>query len=105
AGHDWGEPERFVSRGEELLTALATIEIPRVVFTKAPRRYARRVIEYLGLDEQFHQVIDLEFHNYHGKPFREAYERVVEHLGVRAEECVLVEDTLRNLRIAKEMGM
>ena len=50
-------------------------------------------------------VIDLEFHDYNGKPFREAYERVVAHLGVRAEECVLVEDTLRNLRVARQMGM
>jgi FMN phosphatase YigB (HAD superfamily) len=62
-------------------------------------------MECLGLDEHFHVVIDLEFHDYNGKPFREAYERVISHLQVRPEECVLVEDTPRNLSMAKELGM
>jgi putative hydrolase of the HAD superfamily len=105
AVHDSVPLERFLTRDEELLAALAAIEIDKVVFTNAPRVYARRVMECLGLDHHFHMVIDLEFHNYNGKPFREAYERVVAHLKVRPEECVLVEDTLRNLRAAKELGM
>jgi len=105
AVHDDVPLERFLTRDEELLTALAAIEIDKVVFTNAPREYARRVMACLGLDPHFRMVIDLEFHDYNGKPFREAYERVVAHLGVRAEECVLVEDTLRNLRVARQMGM
>lgn len=105
AVHDAVELERFLTRDEELLAALAAIEIDKVVFTNAPRAYARRVIECLGLDEHFRLVIDLEFHDYNGKPFREAYERVVAHLDVDPVECVLVEDTLRNLRAAKELGM
>src|SRR6266852_6294543 len=96
---------QFLNRDEELLAALAAIEIEKVVFTNAPREYARRVMQCLGLDSHFRVVIDLEFHEYTGKPFREAYERVVAHLEVRPEECVLVEDTLRNLRAAKELGM
>jgi putative hydrolase of the HAD superfamily len=105
AVHDAVELDRYLTRDEELLAALAAIEIEKVVFTNAPREYARRVMECLGLDEHFHLVIDLEFHNYNGKPFREAYERVVQHLNVEPGECVLVEDTLRNLQVAKEMGM
>jgi putative hydrolase of the HAD superfamily len=105
AVHDAVQLDRFLTRDEELLAALAAIEIDKVIFTNAPRVYARRVIECLGLDEHFRVVIDLEFHDYNGKPFREAYERVTTHLGLRPEECVLVEDTLRNLRVAKELGM
>jgi putative hydrolase of the HAD superfamily len=105
AVHDAVELEKFLTRDEELLAALAAIEIDKVVFTNAPREYARRVMECLGLDEHFHVVIDLEFHDYNGKPFREAYERVIDHLRARPEECVLVEDTPRNLSMAKELGM
>jgi putative hydrolase of the HAD superfamily len=105
AVHNAVELERFLTRDEELLAALAAIEIDKVVFTNAPREYARRVIECLGMDEHFRLVIDLEFHDYNGKPFREAYERVVAHLNVRPAECVLVEDTPRNLRVARELGM
>jgi putative hydrolase of the HAD superfamily len=105
AVHDAVELEGFLTLDEELLAALAAIEIDKVIFTNAPREYARRVIECLGLDEHFRLVIDLEFHNYNGKPFREAYERVMAYLDVQPAECVLVEDTLRNLRVAKELGM
>jgi putative hydrolase of the HAD superfamily len=105
AVHDNVELEQFLTRDEALLAALTAIEIEKVVFTNAPGEYARRVMACLGLDEHFRHVIDLEFHNYHGKPFREAYERVIAHLDVIAEECLLVEDTYRNLRAAKELGM
>ena len=105
AVHDAVQLDRYLTRDEELLATLGAIEIQKVVFTNAPREYARRVMECLGLDEHFRIIIDLEFHNYNGKPFREAYERVVRHLNVKPEECVLVEDTLRNLQVAKEMGM
>lgn len=105
AVHDAVPLEQYLTRDEELLAALAAIEIDKVVFTNAPREYARRVMECLGLDGHFRMVIDLEFHDYNGKPFREAYERVTAHLGVDPAECVLVEDTPRNLRVAKELGM
>jgi putative hydrolase of the HAD superfamily len=105
AVHDSVPIERFLTRDEELLTALASIEIDKVIFTNAPREYARRVIEHLGLDAHFRVVIDLEFHDYTGKPFREADQRVIDHLQVRAEEGVLVEDTPRNLVVAKDLGL
>ncbi len=105
AVHDAVELERFLTPDEALLAALAVIEIDKVVFTNAPREYARRVMECLRLDVHFRMVIDLEFHDYTGKPFREAYVRVCAHLQVRPEECVLVEDTLRNLQVAKALGM
>ena len=105
AVHDAVPIERFLTRDEELLAALASIEIDKVIFTNAPREYARRAIQHLGLDTHFRVVIDLEFHDYTGKPFRAAYERVINHLRVNAEECVLVEDTPRNLIVAKELGM
>src|SRR5438034_7370254 len=71
AVHDAVPIEQFLTRDAELLTALASIEIDKVIFTNAPREYARRVIECLGLDAHFRVVIDLEFHDYTAKPFRE----------------------------------
>lgn len=103
--HDDVPLERFLTRDLELLAALTAIEIDKVIFTNAPGAYARRVMRCLGLDAHFRRVIDLEFHDYRGKPFREAYERVVSYLRLRPEECVLVDDTLRNLRAARELGM
>jgi putative hydrolase of the HAD superfamily len=42
---------------------------------------------------------------YESKPDTSAYRRICELLGVRPEECLLVEDNVRNLRPAKALGM
>jgi putative hydrolase of the HAD superfamily len=103
--HDHVPMEEHLSVDEELLAVLAAIEVPKVVFTNAPRSWARRALQAMGLAEQFHHVCDLEFMEYHAKPAPEAFRRVLEHLGRRAEECLLLEDTPRNLVAAKELGM
>jgi putative hydrolase of the HAD superfamily len=43
--------------------------------------------------------------NYERKPQPRAYQRICEMLGVRPTECLLVEDNVRNLRPAKDLGM
>jgi putative hydrolase of the HAD superfamily len=103
--HDPIAMEEHLSVDEELLAALAVIEVEKVVFTNAPGRWANRVLAAMGLTDHFRRVCDLEFLEYEAKPSPEAFQRVLAHLGRRAEECVLVEDTLRNLAAAKELGM
>lgn len=103
--HDFVPLEEHLSIDEELLSVLPTIELERVIFTNGPRRWARRVLEFLRLASHFQEVCDLEFMEYRPKPLPEAYHRVLAHLGRRAEECVLADDTPRNLAAAKELGM
>jgi putative hydrolase of the HAD superfamily len=103
--HDPVVMEEHLSVDEELLAALAVIEVEKVVFTNSPGRWASRVLATMGLTDQFRRVCDLEFLEYEAKPSPEAFRRVLNHLGRRAEECVLVEDTLRNLAAAKALGM
>lgn len=34
-----------------------------------------------------------------------AFQKVLDHIGVKAEDCVMFEDSLRNTKQAKAMGM
>jgi putative hydrolase of the HAD superfamily len=43
--------------------------------------------------------------DYESKPQPGAYRRICQLLRVRPEECVLVEDNMRNLHPAKALGM
>jgi putative hydrolase of the HAD superfamily len=43
--------------------------------------------------------------NYQNKPRPEAYRCVLDILGAKPEECLLVEDSVRNLKPAKELGI
>jgi len=42
---------------------------------------------------------------YECKPARAAYEHVLSALKVRGDECILVEDSARNLKSARELGI
>ena len=43
--------------------------------------------------------------NFVSKPDPRAYERILDLIGARGDECVLIEDNARNLRPAKALGM
>ncbi|GGC88104.1 pyrimidine 5'-nucleotidase [Undibacterium terreum] len=81
----------------------------KILLTNAPRKYARDVVGHLGLHRHFAEHIPIEDMRVHGrlspKPSRQYLRKLVARLGVRAGNCVLVEDTVANLRAAKQIGM
>jgi beta-phosphoglucomutase-like phosphatase (HAD superfamily) len=59
----------------------------------------------LGIRHRFARIVDVRDLDYESKPQPAAYRRICAILGVRPEECVLVEDNVRNLQPAKAQGM
>jgi len=97
--HDYIRPNPDLDR------ALASLPQQKVVFTNASREHARRVLDVLGVGHHFDRIVDVRDVDFESKPRLTAYHRVCELLDLRPEECVLVEDNVRNLRPAKELGM
>ncbi len=84
---------------------LASISLTRVIVTNASREHALGVLNLLGIRHRFDRIIDVRDFGFHSKPHRAAYEQSLQLLGARAEECIIVEDSARNLAPAMEMGM
>lgn len=103
--HDHVPLEEHLVFDEELDAALAAIDLEKVIFTNAPRRWAQRVLEFLQLTGHFREVCDLEFMEYESKPLPESFHRVLKHLDRPPEACVFVDDTPRNLAAAKALGI
>ncbi|MEJ2211865.1 MAG: pyrimidine 5'-nucleotidase [Anaerolineae bacterium] len=97
--HDYIRPNPALDR------ALASLPQQKVVFTNASREHALRVLDVLGVTHHFDRIVDVRDVGFESKPRPAAYRRVCEMLDLRPEECVLVEDNVRNLRPAKELGM
>ena len=95
----------YLKPDEALDKVLAEIQVEKIVFTNATTEHARRVLQCLGVERHFNSIVDLRATNYVNKPQPGAYRCVLDILGARPEECLMVEDSLRNLRPAKEMGM
>lgn len=77
----------------------------KVVFTNGSRGHALRVLDSLDITDQFEKIFDIRVARYLPKPFSAPYQAVLEDLGVQARHCIMLEDSLANLRTAKELGM
>ena len=95
----------YLQPNYSLDAVLASILQDKVVFTNASREHAEAVLESLGIRRHFVKIVDVRDVDYESKPQAIAYQRACQLLGVRPEECVLVEDNVRNLRPAKALGM
>jgi putative hydrolase of the HAD superfamily len=96
---------QFLQPNPELDAVLAAIPQDKVVFTNASREHAGRVLRILGIRQHFSRIVDVRDMNYESKPQLSAYRRICELLGLQPEECMLVEDNVRNLQPAKALGM
>lgn len=90
---------------QTLREAIDGISWRKAVFTNGSDGHARRVLASLGLQDLFEEIFDIRVASYMPKPSPAPYLKVIERLGVRAERCVMVEDSAENLRTAKELGM
>ena len=62
------------------------------------------MLETLGIADLFEAVFDIESANLAPKPQTESYERLIAAHRVTPQAAVLVEDTLKNLEPAHDMG-
>jgi putative hydrolase of the HAD superfamily len=97
--------EDYIGPNDELDRVLAEIEAEKVVFTNASKEHAHRVLKILGIERHFNRIIDVRALDYMSKPNPEAYQRALEILGVEGDECLIIDDNVRNLAPAKELGM
>ena len=88
-----------------LTEMLRSLPQRKVIFTNAPIEHARSVLKILGCADQFERIIDVRAVHFVSKPDPRAYERVLELIKARGDECVLIEDNARNLRPATALGM
>jgi putative hydrolase of the HAD superfamily len=95
----------YIRPNPALDRALASLPQRKVVFTNASREHAQGVLDVLGVGHHFDCIVDVRDVDFESKPRPAAYQRVCELLDLHPEECVLVEDNVRNLRPAKELGM
>lgn len=95
----------YLKPDETLDRVLTEIQAEKIVFTNATTEHARRVLRALGVEHHFNYIVDLRATNYVNKPQPGAYQCILDILGARPEECLMVEDSVRNLRPAKELGM
>ncbi|CAN5900658.1 pyrimidine 5'-nucleotidase [soil metagenome] len=109
AAHQFDDLASMIRAERGLARLLQRLPGRKILLTNAPRKYSKQVLRHLGLHRHFARHIPIEAMRVHGqlqpKPSRQFLRKLLAELGVPARDCILVEDTISNLRAAKRVGM
>ncbi len=107
--HQFDDLRTMIRAERGIQRLLARLPGRKILLTNAPRSYAREVLRHIGLHRHFAEHVPIEAMQVHGqwrpKPSRLMLRRLLRRQRVSAARCVLVEDTLANLRSARALRM
>jgi putative hydrolase of the HAD superfamily len=103
--HQFPELPNMVLCDPLLRHVLKALPGKKMVFSNAPLHYALAVLKLLRVDDLFDDVMAVEHTRFRPKPDSYGFMRLLKKQRIRAANCVMVEDSLENLRAAKRLGM
>jgi len=96
----------FIHPDPQLQLALAGFHGEKNILTNANRQHTDRVIDALGVRAYFQRIIDVNDMEPYCKPQPEAFLKAMQIIGdIDPSGYLLLDDTLRNVTAAQEMGM
>lgn len=95
----------FLQKDQALIDTLSLFTQRKVIFTNADTNHAKRVMDQLGIYHFFNQVIDIQAIHPYCKPMAEAFTTALSLANItNPGECVMIDDSERNLFTAHELG-
>jgi putative hydrolase of the HAD superfamily len=103
--HQVAELSGMVIRGPGLSAMLRALPGRKLVFSNSPVHYSLAILRTLGIARLFDDVFSIERARFRPKPDCYGFLKLLRCIRVQPSACVMVEDTLENLRTAKKLGM
>ena len=103
--HQFPDLERMLVREPLLRATLTRLPGRKFIFSNAPVHYSLAVLKALAISDLFDAVFSIERTRFRPKPDVRGFLRLTRANHLRARRCIMVEDTLANLRTAKKLGM
>lgn len=94
-----------VGRDERLVQGLGRLPGRKFVFTNGDAPYARRVLDAIGIGDQFECLHDIHASGLKPKPNPHGYRLLCDQFAIDPKAAVMVEDMAQNLAPAKQLGM
>lgn len=97
--------EEMIRPDPELLALLQNLSIKKFIFTNSNIEHAERVLQSLQIIDCFDKIIDIRALDFQCKPDPEAYQLALEFADEsEPKKCIFLDDTLRNLKPAFDLG-
>lgn len=94
-----------LSVDEDLNAQIAALEGRKLVFTNGDENHAYRLLDKMGMTYLFEDVFHLGHADLIPKPNLQTYHRMMQKHAVTGPESAFFEDSPKNLRPARELGM
>ena len=95
----------MVIQVKRLKSLIKSLPGRKCVFTNAPREYALRVLDLMGINDYFELVFSVESTKFHAKPSVRGFHMLLKALKAKPNDCIMLEDNLPALMTAKRLGM
>lgn len=103
--HDFPDLARMIVVRPQLRSALRRLPGDKILFSNAPAHYSRAVLQLIGIGDLFDDVFTIERTRFRPKPDTQGFLRLLRQHRLEPARCVMVEDSLENLKTAKRLGM
>ena len=103
--HAFMDLPNMVIQVKRLRSLINSLPGRKCVFTNAPREYALRVLQIMGIADCFELVFSVESTKFHAKPSVRGFQMLLKTLKASPKNCVMLEDNLPALMTAKRLGM
>lgn len=97
--------EKMLVHEPRLRATLTRLPGRKLVFSNAPVHYSRAVLRALAIADLFDGVFTIEHTRYRPKPDSYGFLRLFRTNRLKPQRCIMVEDSLDNLRTAGRLGM
>ena len=92
----------------QLKNFLKKLRGKKFIYTNASKKHALNVMDGMGITDQFDDILDIKGTDYVPKPDPRSYETMIKKfsiIGDRLKRTVFFEDTAKNLKPAKRIGL
>ena len=103
--HQFPALEHMLVREPGLRTSIRQLPGRKYVFSNSPVHYSRAVLRALAIADLFHDVFSIEQTRYRPKPDTYGFLRLCRVNHLKPHRCIMVEDSVENLRTASRLGM
>ena len=107
--HQFTDLSSMIRSERGVANILDRIQGKKILLTNAPAAYSQEVVQHLRLQKHFSAHLSIESMWVHRelrpKPSRLLLRKLLAKNRWHAQDCVLIEDTVQNLKAAKSLGM
>lgn len=103
--HQFADLKRMVVFERGLKAMLRRLPGRKIVFSNAPLHYTEAVLGLTGIAGCFDAVYSVERIRFQPKPAPAGFHHLLRAERLNPRRCIMVEDTLPNLKTAKRLGM